>query len=154
MTVGVITRAFLSSRRAGPLWRHDTPASSVSQKSNWEFVPLLEAKDGVVRVANDNHVTGGASLPPLVHPLIIDMTEVNVRQERPEDRALRRPLLRLDQVSIFEHACRQPFCDQPNNSPAANPMFDETDQRILVNLVEQHPELVLRRSIPRLRPSL
>jgi len=36
----------------------------------------------IVRVADDNHVTGGASLPPLVDPLIIDMMEVDVRQER------------------------------------------------------------------------
>src|SRR6516162_7318554 len=49
----------------------------------------------------------------------------------------RRPLLRLDQVSIFEHACRQPFGNQPDNSPVANPMFDETDQPIPVNLVEK-----------------
>jgi hypothetical protein len=46
------------------------------------FVPVFEANDGVVRVAHDNHVTGGASLPPLVDPLIIGMMEVNVRQER------------------------------------------------------------------------
>ena len=46
------------------------------------FVPVFEANDGVVRVAHDNHVTGGASLPPLVDPLIIDMMEANVRQER------------------------------------------------------------------------
>jgi hypothetical protein len=93
------------------------------------FVPMLEANDRVVRLAHDNHVTGGASLLPLVDPLIIDMMEVNVR-------ALRRRLLRLDQVSIFEHACHQPFGNQPDNSPVANPMFDEADQPILVNPVE------------------
>ena len=43
------------------------------------FVPMLEANDGVVRVAHDDHVAGGASLPPLVGPLITDMMEVNVR---------------------------------------------------------------------------
>jgi len=46
------------------------------------LVPVLEADDIVVRVAHDNHVTGGASLPPLVDPLIIDMMEIDVRQER------------------------------------------------------------------------
>src|SRR6516164_5888285 len=46
------------------------------------FVPMLEANDGVVRVSHDNHVAGGTSPPPLVDPLIIDMMEVNVRQER------------------------------------------------------------------------
>ena len=101
------------------------------------FVPMLEANDRVVRIAHDDHVAGGASLPPLVDPLIIDMMEVDVRQERADDRALRRPLLRLDQVSIFEHACRQPFGDQPDNSPVANPMFDEADQPILADLVEK-----------------
>ena len=73
------------------------------------FVPVLEANDRVVRVTHDNNVAGGASLPPLVDPLIIDMMEVDVRQQRADDRALRRPLLRLDQSSVFEHACRQPF---------------------------------------------
>ena len=46
------------------------------------FVPMLEANDRVVRIAHDDHVAGGASLPPLVGPLIIDMMEVDVRQER------------------------------------------------------------------------
>jgi hypothetical protein len=41
------------------------------------FVPVLEANDGVVRVAHDNNVAGGASLPPLVDPLIIDMMKVD-----------------------------------------------------------------------------
>src|SRR5208283_6243782 len=56
------------------------------------FVPMLEAHDSVVRVAHDDHVAGGASLPPLVDPSIIDMMEVNVCQERADDRALRRSL--------------------------------------------------------------
>jgi hypothetical protein len=46
------------------------------------FVPVLEANDGVVRVTYDNNVAGGASLAPLVDPLIVDMMEVDVRQER------------------------------------------------------------------------
>src|ERR1700751_3601182 len=101
------------------------------------FVPVLEANDGVVRVAHENHVTGGASLPPLVDPLIIDMMEVDVRQERADNRALRRPLLRLDHASIFEYACRQPFGNQPDDSPVANPMLDEPDQPFPVDLVEK-----------------
>ena len=52
---------------------------------------MLKANDSVVRVAHDNQVASGASLPPLVDPLIIDMMEVDVCQERTDDRALRRP---------------------------------------------------------------
>src|ERR1700722_8806325 len=101
------------------------------------FVPMLKANDSVVRVAHDDHVAAGASLPPLVDPLIIDMMEVNVRQERADDRALRRPFFRLDHASIFEHACRQPFGNQPDDSAVANPMLDETDQPIPADLVEK-----------------
>ena len=36
------------------------------------FVPMLEANDGVVRETNDNNVAGGATLPPLVDPLIVE----------------------------------------------------------------------------------
>jgi hypothetical protein len=100
------------------------------------FVPMLKANDSVVRIAHDNHVASGASLPPLVDPLIIHMMEVNVCQERADDRALRRPLLRFDHASIFEHACRQPFGNQPDDSAVANPMLDETDQPIPADLVE------------------
>ena len=98
---------------------------------------MLEAHDSVVRVAHDDHVAGGASLPPLVDPSIIDMMEVNVCQERADDRALRRPLLGLDHASIFEHACRQPFGNQSDDLAVANPMLDETDQPILADFVEK-----------------
>jgi hypothetical protein len=100
------------------------------------FLPVLEANDGVVRVAHDNNVASGASLPPLVDPLIIDMMEVNVRQERADDRTLWRPFLRLDHAPIFEHACRQPFGNQPDDSTVANPMLDEPDQPFPADLVE------------------
>ena len=63
--------------------------------------------------------------------------EVDVRQERADDRALRRPLLRLNHASIFEYACRQPFGNQPDDSPVANPMLDETYQPFPADFVEK-----------------
>ena len=32
------------------------------------LVPMLEADDGVIRIAHDNNVARGVSLPPLVDP--------------------------------------------------------------------------------------
>jgi len=54
-----------------------------------------------------------------------------------DDRALWRPLPRFDHASIFEHACRQPFGDQPDDSPVANPMLDESHQPVTADLVEK-----------------
>ncbi len=112
-----------------------TAAPGVDERTWIEYAEHLEAN--LVSLHVRIHTGAYRALPPLVDPLIIDMMEVNVRQERFDDRALRRPLLRLDQVSIFEHACRQPFGNRPDNSPVTNPMFDEADQPILVNLVEK-----------------
>ena len=32
------------------------------------LMPMLEADDGVIRMAHDNNVAGGTSLPPLLDP--------------------------------------------------------------------------------------
>ena len=74
-------------------------------KEPLRVVLVLEADDGVIRIAHDDHVAGRASLPPLVDPQIVDVVEVDVRQERADHRALRRPFLRLDQCPLFEHTC-------------------------------------------------
>jgi site-specific DNA recombinase len=64
-------------------------------------------------------------------------TEGYLLRSRSHNRALRRPLLRLDHASSFEYACRQPFGNQPDDSPVANPMLDETDQPFPADLVEK-----------------
>ena len=46
------------------------------------LMPMLEADNGVIRITNDNHVAGGVTLPPLLDPEIIDVMEVDVRQQR------------------------------------------------------------------------
>jgi hypothetical protein len=51
--------------------------------------------------------------------------------------SLWRRLLRHDQATLFEHTCRQPLGDQPDDPSIANPMFDEADQPGLADLVEK-----------------
>ena len=67
----------------------------------------------------------------------VPSTESYLLRSWSHDRALRRPFLHLDHASIFEHACRQPFGNQPDDSPVANPMLDEADQPIPADLVEK-----------------
>jgi len=57
---------------------------------------MLEADNGVIRIAHDNNVALGTSLPPLVDPQILDVVEIDVGQERADDRILWRPLLGHD----------------------------------------------------------
>src|ERR1700752_4734160 len=65
---------------------------------------MLESDDGVVRIAHDNHVAPGTSLPPLVDPQIVDVVEIDIGQERADDSALWRSLLGHDQAAVSHFA--------------------------------------------------
>src|SRR5262245_62222774 len=95
----------------------------------------------VVRIAHDDHPAGDASLPPPVDPQIVDVVEVDVRQQRADDSALRRPLLRLDQLVFFENPCCQPLADQSYDPAIADAVLDKTDQPILVDRVEERLDI-------------
>src|SRR6476660_5835832 len=108
---------------------------------------MLEADDGVICIAHDNNVAPGTSLPPLVDPQIVDVVEIDVGQERADDRTLWRPLLRNDQVPALEHTYCQPLGDQPDDSSIANPMFDEADQPRLADFVEKGLDVTIKHPV-------
>ena len=58
-------------------------------------------------------------------------------------------LLRLDHASSFEYACRQPFGNQPDDSPVANPMLDEPDQPFPADLVEKGLNVAIEHPVDR-----
>ncbi|KRQ97134.1 hypothetical protein CQ10_29505 [Bradyrhizobium valentinum] len=53
---------------------------------------------------------------------------------------LRRALLRLGQVSVFQHARLEPFADQADDPLVTDPMFDEADQPCMTDRVEERPD--------------
>ena len=58
-----------------------------------------------------------------------------------DDRALRRPLHRLDLSALFKHPCRQPFADQPDDPPVADPMLNKPYQPCMADRVEERPNI-------------
>jgi hypothetical protein len=44
-------------------------------------------------------------------------------------------------LAIFENTCCQPLADQSYDPSIANPVLDETDQPILVDRVEERPNV-------------
>ncbi len=80
------------------------------------FVPMLEADDGVIRIADDNYVALSGPLSPALDPEIADVVKINVRQQRTDDSALRRPLLGLrygltgTAMEISRFPCRRRVC--------------------------------------------
>jgi hypothetical protein len=43
-------------------------------------VPVLEADDGVIRVAHDDHVAGRMTATPLPDPQVVDVVEIDIRK--------------------------------------------------------------------------
>jgi hypothetical protein len=108
---------------------------------------VLKADDAVVRVTHDDHVAGGAVSAPPVGPQIVDVVEIDVRQERADNSPLWRPLLGHDQPTMFEYTCLKPLGDQPDDPSIADPMFDEPDQPILANLVEKGLNVAIKHPV-------
>jgi hypothetical protein len=61
------------------------------------------------------------------------------------------PLLGHDQPTIFECTCLKPLGDQPNDPSIAEAMFDEPDQPILANLVENRLNVATPQSVSQCR---
>jgi hypothetical protein len=58
------------------------------------------------RRAHDNHIASGMALPPLADPQVIDVVQVDIREEWRNHCPLWCPLHSLDRAALFEYPCR------------------------------------------------
>jgi hypothetical protein len=77
----------------------------------------------------------------------------DVRKQRRNHSALRRPLHRFDPSALFKHPRRQPFADQPDNPPIADPMLKEPDQPLVADRVEERSDISVKDPIDPPLPS-
>ena len=90
-------------------------------RESFGFVPMLKPQHGVICVPDDNDIAFGLLLPPLLHPQIESMVQLEIGKDRRYHRPLRSPFLRLAPLALLHHARRQPFSDQTDDSPVSNP---------------------------------
>src|SRR5712691_9343490 len=98
---------------------------------------MLEADDEVVGVAHNDHVARGLALSPALGPQIEHVVQVDVGEQRRDHRSLRRPPVADRHDPVFEDAHLEPFLDQADDAPVADPVLDEADQPVLVDRVEE-----------------
>jgi hypothetical protein len=102
---------------------------------------VLEADHEVVCVAHDIDFTARMLLPPCRHRQVERVVEVDVRQERADHPALRRPLLHHLELAVLHHACVQPFQQQPNEARIADPVLDELPHPFVLDRVEERADI-------------
>ena len=99
--------------------------------------PELESGHPIVGVAHDDHVASGMAPPPLIHPQVERVVQVDVGQQRADAPALDRPQLTLRDPTFFQHARVQPFLDQPHHTRVSHAVLDELDQPVVLDRVEE-----------------
>jgi hypothetical protein len=67
--------------------------------------------------------------------------QIDVGKQRRNHRTLPRPSVTDRHHSVFHDARPEPFLDQPDDAPVADPMLQEPDQPFLVDLVEERSDV-------------
>ena len=98
---------------------------------------MLEADDEVVCPTNNDNVALRYTTSPSLNPQVEGVVQIYVRKEGAHAPALWSPSLRLVHLSIFEHACFQPFSDQTDDALISNPVFEEPYHPIVVDGIEE-----------------
>ena len=75
-------------------------------------VPVLEAHDGVIGVAGDDHGALGVAAAPLMCPEVHDIMQVDIGQQWGDYCSLHHPLPRFDDHVIFYDTGLEPFTDE------------------------------------------
>ena len=98
---------------------------------------VLKTDNKVVGIAHDDHVARGFAPSPAFGPKVEDVMQVDVAEQRRDHRALPRPPLTDRRDPVFQDARLQPFLDQADDALVADTMFQETDQPLLADFVEE-----------------
>ena len=107
---------------------------------------VLETDDEVVGVAHDDHVARGLTLSPAHGPQIEYVVQVDVGQERRDDRALPCPPLTDGHDPVFHDARLEPFADEADDAhPRVSGALYFVDVVFGIMLVAYSEEIVFRR---------
>src|SRR6202165_1231002 len=110
------------------------------QESQGVFA-MLKPQHRVVGIPDDNHVASRLRPPPLVHPEVEDVMQVEISQGRRNYRALGRPFLRLEPPALLHDPRLQPFLDEADDTSVPDAMLDKALHPTVIDLVEERSDI-------------
>src|SRR5258706_2808457 len=122
---------------------------------------IFEPDDEVVRKPHRNDLPVRVLTPPPVDPQVVDIVQVNVRQERGHRCPLWRTFLTRCPLPVLDDPRSQPLPDQPQDPLVRDPVLQEPSQPNMIKLAEkvadirvEHPSSPSSaQSRPRARPT-
>ena len=97
---------------------------------------VLEADDDIIGIADDDHVARGLAPSPALRPEIEHVVQVDVGEQRRDHRSLPGSRLADHDGPVLQDTRLQPFADQADDAPVADPVLHEADQPVLADRVE------------------
>src|SRR5215469_12332535 len=91
--------------------------------------------------ADDDDIARRFLPPPLVHPDVEDIMQVEICQDRRNHRPLRSPFLCLGPPSLLHHARFQPFLDQADDPLISHSVLHKLDHPNMIDSVEECPDV-------------
>lgn len=106
-------------------------------QERFRFATPLESKHTVVGITNNDDLPCCVSSPPPIRPQIERIVEVDVRQQRGDDRPLRGAFLGRHMTPVFDHAGLEPLANQSQNPPIRNSVCQKSHHPRMVDGVEE-----------------
>ena len=121
----------------------------------FRFGLVLKSNHEVIRPPDDDHIALSLRTPPMVDPQIEDVMQEDVRQQRGNHSALRRPFIDGLPSTLLHHAGSQPFLDEPQDARITNAVLDELYKPSVIERVEGNSHtLPITRNFLQASPSL
>src|SRR6266700_3611567 len=108
---------------------------------------VLKAHHEVISPADDNHVAFGFCLTPVLHPEVEHIVQIDVSQQRRGTTALWRSFITARPLSFFQHACVQPFTNEPHHALVCYPVLDELNQPFVVQAIEERADVAIQHPV-------
>jgi hypothetical protein len=108
---------------------------------------VLKTHHEVISPPHDNHVARGFCLAPVLHPEVEHIVQVDVGQQRRGTAALWGSFFAAPPLSFFQHACVQPFSDEPHYALVCYPVLDELNQPLMVQSIEKRTDVAIQHPV-------
>src|SRR5260370_9563124 len=107
----------------------------------------LKTHDEVIGPANHNHVAVGFCLTPVLRPEVEHVVQIDVSQQRRGTAALWCSLFTARPLSLFQHACVQPFANEPHHALVSYSVLNELNQPLMVQTIKERADVSIQHPI-------
>jgi hypothetical protein len=106
-------------------------------QETFRLMVMLESKDEVVSLADNDHITLGMTISPLLCPQVQEVVQIRVGKQRRYHNSLRITHRDHGPSSSLRYSGPEPFPDEAEHPSVGDPMLEETKHPFAVYGIEE-----------------